>query len=206
MPPAPTLLDQVAVHGPWIIFLLTILETSFVTGVLVPSGAATAMATAIALEEGTSVLAVALAALAGGGIGDTIGFWIGRAGRGYWVGGSGRIARRVRSAQQRSAHYLSGQPFLSVSVARVISFVRTVMPLAAGMSGLTYLRFVTYELLGLVLWCSLYVAIGAGLGEGWIWVGPLFGLWALAIVAGVGTVVWLVTRARSGRRRRHRVR
>jgi membrane-associated protein len=204
LPDAPTLLDQVAVHGPWIIFLLTILETSFVTGILVPSGVATALATGIALEEGRSVVAVALAALAGGAIGDTIGFWIGRFGREHWLSGSGRLARRVRDAQHRSAHYLSGRPFLSVTLARCVSFVRTLMPLVAGMSGLTYPRYLTYELLGLVLWCSLYVAIGAGLGEGWIWVFRLFGLWALALLAAIATVVWLLVRAGRKRRRKQR--
>ena len=92
-------LDLVVVHGPWIVFLLAILETSFVTGLIAPSGVATSIATGIALEEGSSVLPVVLAALAGGAIGDNVGFWIGRSWRERWVSGSGRFARRVRDIQ-----------------------------------------------------------------------------------------------------------
>ena len=130
------------------VFLLAILETSFVTGLIAPSGVATSIATGIALEEGSSVLPVVLAALAGGAIGDNVGFWIGRSWRERWVSGSGRFARRVRDIQMRSDPYLSGRPFISVTVARMISFVRTVMPMAAGMSALPYVRYLPYELLG----------------------------------------------------------
>ena len=50
MPTAPALLDLITVHGPWLLFLLAILETSFVTGLVVPSGVATSLATVVALE------------------------------------------------------------------------------------------------------------------------------------------------------------
>lgn len=197
----PSLLDLVTVHGPWVIFALAVLETSFVTGLLVPSGLATAIATGIALEEGASVVPVALAALAGGAIGDSCGFWVGRAGRRRWVEGPGTFARRVRFVRERSGAYLSGRPFLSVTLARVVSFVRTVMPMAAGMSGFPYLRFLPYDLLGVSVWCLLYVAMGAGAGEGWMWVIRLLDLWALA-VAGLALVValWLLVRRRAARR------
>lgn len=197
----PSLLDLVTVHGPWVIFALAVLETSFVTGLLVPSGLATAIATGIALEEGASVVPVVLAALVGGAIGDSCGFWVGRAGRRRWAEGPGSFARRVRFVQERSGVYLSGRPFLSVTIARVVSFVRTVMPMAAGMSGFPYLRFLPYDLLGVSVWCLLYVAMGAGAGQGWMWVIRLLDLWALA-VAGLALVVgfWLLVRRRSARR------
>jgi membrane-associated protein len=194
----PTLLDLVTVHGPWIIFLLAVLETSFITGIIVPSGVAMAIATGIALEEGASVLPVAAAALAGGALGDTLGFWIGRAGRSRWRASPGGFARRVRFVQERSADYLSGRPFLSVTIARMVSFVRTVMPMAAGMSNLPYLRFLPYELLGLAMWCAFYVVMGAGAGQGWMWVIRLFDLWVLAVGAvAVGALFWYLVRRRS---------
>jgi membrane protein DedA with SNARE-associated domain len=200
--PAPTLLDLIAVHGPWIVFFLAILETSFITGLIMPSGVATSIATGIALEEGGSVLPVALAALAGGAIGDSVGFWIGRTQRERWLSGDGPFARRVRDVQARSEEHLSGRPFLSVTVARVISFVRTVMPMAAGMSGLSYVRYLPYELLGLLVWCALYVAMGAGLGETWVLAIRLFDSWAWLLGSGVVVVAWLVLRRR-GRDRAH---
>ena len=35
MGPLPLLLEQLALHGPWLLFLLAILETCFVTGLVV---------------------------------------------------------------------------------------------------------------------------------------------------------------------------
>ena len=204
MPEAPTLLDLVAVHGPWIIFLLAILETSFVTGLVVPSGVATSIGTGIALQQGGSVLHVAVAALAGGAIGDSLGFWIGRAGRERWLSDSGRVARRLRDLRERSTHYLSGRPFLSVTIARVVSFVRTVMPMAAGMSDLPYLRFLPYELLGVAIWCALYVAVGAGAGEGWAVAIRLFDSWAWVLGGVAALVVWFGLRRRGARARARR--
>jgi membrane-associated protein len=201
LPPAPTLLDLVAVHGPWIVFLLAILETSFITGLFVPAGVATSIAIGIALEEDASLLPVALAALAGGAIGDTAGFWIGRGGRDHWRSGSGRFARRVREMQARADHHLSGRPFLSVSVARVVSFVRTIMPMAAGMSGMSYVRFLPYELLGLVVWCALSVAMGAGAGEGWVLAIRLFDAWAWVPGVIAAVVVWRLLWRRGARGR-----
>jgi len=181
------------------VFLLTFLETSFITGFFVPAGVATSIATGLAVEEGASVLPVALAALAGGGLGDSVGFWIGRAGGERWLSGRGSFARRVQSAKARASAYLSGKPFLSVTVARVISFVRTIMPLAAGSSGLPYVRFLPYDALGLLLWCALYVAIGAGAGEGWVLAIRVFDTWM--VVLGVAAIfgIWLVLRRRFGR-------
>lgn len=205
MPTAPTLLDLVTVQGPWIVLLLAILETSFITGLVVPSGVATSLATGLALEQGSSVSAVAVAALVGGAIGDTVGFWIGRRGRERWLGGSGRFARRVRDVQARSSPYLTGRPFLAVTIARLISFVRTVMPMAAGMSGMSYVRFLPYELLGVVLWCSLYVAMGAGAGQGWVWAIQFLDRWAVLWAAIAAVLLWLYVRRRPIRRRRRRV-
>ena len=157
--PVPHRLDLIAVHGPWLLFLLVILETCFVTGLVVPSGLATSLATAVALEEGVTLLPVAAAAT----IGDSLGFWIGRKGRERWAG-------RVREIHAEASRIFGGHPFLSVTVARLISFVRTVMPMVAGMSPLPYPRYLSYELVGVVLWCGVVHddgrCGGRGLGAG----------------------------------------
>jgi membrane protein DedA with SNARE-associated domain len=67
-----------SVHGVWVLFLLAALETSFLTGLFVPAGVATSIATILALNSGGSLWPVALAAAAGGSVGDSVGFWVGR--------------------------------------------------------------------------------------------------------------------------------
>ncbi len=202
MPTVPLFLDLVTVDGPWLLLLLAVLETSFVTGLLVPSGVATSIATGIALDEGAPLWPIALAALVGGAIGDSLGFWIGRAGREHWLSGSGRLARRVRAVQQRSEDFFGRNPFVSVTIARVISFVRTVMPMAAGMSDLSYRRYLPYELLGLLLWCSLYMGMGIAAGEGWSWMERWFGVEGALIAAAAVAWVWFRRRTTRARERK----
>ena len=165
-----------ALRGPWLTFVTAFLETSFITGLFVPAGAALSFATAFSLEQGGSLPVLAAAALAGGALGDNVGFWIGRKGRMRWSRGPGLLARVVRSVRSRTAHHFGGQPFLSVTIPRLVSFARTVMPLAAGMSGISYSRYLRHEMIGVALWCALYMTMGIAAGEGWHWAAQLFGL------------------------------
>ena len=169
------LLDLVAVQGPWLLFLMALLETSFVWGFFIPTGLALSFAAAVAFDEGGSIPMIAAAAIGGGAIGDTIGFWVGRKGREHWERGTGRITHFVIAARDRTEQWFGGRPLLSITIPRLISFVRTVMPLAAGMSGISYARFLGYELPGLLLWCAIYMAAGMAAGEGWSWAARILG-------------------------------
>jgi membrane protein DedA with SNARE-associated domain len=198
LPITPALLDLVAVHGPSLLFLLAILETSFVTGLLVPSGVATSIATAVAVEQGSSLVPVVAAAAAGGAIGDSLGFWIGRAGRSRWQEGSTGVAVRVRAMRAQASRWVGGHPFLSVTVARLISFVRTVMPLTAGMSDLPYGRFLVYDVPGVLVWVALYMTLGAAAEGGLEWAHDALGTGgALALGGLVAAGVWLARRRRT---------
>lgn len=201
MQPVPGFLDLVAVHGPWLLFLLAIAETSFVTGLVVPSGLATSVATALALEEGVSLLPVVAAAGLGGAIGDSLGFWIGHEGGRRWLEGQGRLSGRFRAAHARASRFFGHHAFLSVTLARLVSFVRTIMPMAAGMSSLRYRAFIPYDLAGVALWCALYMLLGAAAEEGWERAERIMGLGGAAALAAGAVALWWVTRRTLGRSR-----
>lgn len=195
MPSVSELLDLVAVQGPWLLFVMALLETSFVWGFFIPTGLALSLAAAVAFDEGGSLPMVAAAAIGGGAIGDTIGYWVGRKGRERWERGTGRVTQFVTAARDRTERWFGGRPFLSITIPRLISFVRTVMPLAAGMSGISYARFLAYELPGLVLWCAIYMAVGMAAGEGWSWAARIFGAeGAAGFFALAATVAFLFRR------------
>jgi membrane-associated protein len=155
------LLELLPAYGPWLLFALAFLETCFLTGLVVPAGLATALGTVLALDGELRLAPVVGAVLAGGALGDSVGYWVGRAsGRRLLVGGgvwSRRLARRGAELDRWFGHH----PAYSVSFARVIAFVRTAMPMAAGMSRIGYTRFLAYEWVGLVACVGLYVGIGA---------------------------------------------
>ncbi len=193
----PTLFEQLAVHGPWLLFVMAILETCFVTGLVVPSGLATSVATIIALEGGMAFAPVLAAAICGGFVGDSLGYWIGRL-WGHRVlrgGGPWRYALGPRLLE--AEELFSRHPVYSVTVARLVSFVRTIMPMAAGMSGLGYRRYLPYEVVGLLGWAAIYVTIGFAGREGWRLASRVFGIGgAVAFVAAAAVALAVARRRR----------
>lgn len=190
--------DLVVVHGPWLLFVLAVLETCFVTGLVVPSGMATAAATAIVGGSGLALVPIALAAGSGALTGDLLGYAIGR-----WSGerlraGDGWIGRTLRRHERDAGRWLGRHPIYSVTVARWVSFVRTLMPMSAGIARLPVPVFVTFVVPGVLGWLALYMGIGVLAGESWQRVGTIVGGgWTVVFVL-VGAVWYLRWRRRRG--------
>lgn len=186
----------VEIYGPWVLALMAFLETCFVTGVVVPSGLATSFATVLALGGGPSLGAVAASALAGGFAGDVTGYWIGRRGGEALRQGDGLAARALARHDAGAGRLLSGHPFFSITVARLVAFARTVMPVASGAARVPFAVYLVYEVPGLVAWAGLYMAIGVLAGESWETAGSVVGGgWALVFLV-VGLGLWLKNRRR----------
>ncbi|HSM05251.1 MAG TPA: DedA family protein [Longimicrobiales bacterium] len=185
-------------YGLWSLFGLAILETCFVTGLVVPSGTAAAFVAAVGGGDPVDLFPVVLAITAGGWIGDWVGYGIGRAAgpslleRPGWVGGT---LRRHRATAGR---FLDRHPFYSVTVARLVSFVRTLMPMSAGMSRIGPFTYFVFELPGVVAWAVLYVGVGYLAGESWQFVTSLVGVGWLVLFGVVGGLLWLRARRRGG--------
>ena len=193
------LVDLLPLYGPWLIFGLALMETCFITGLVFPSGLATSVATVLALEGQFELAPIVLAAGAGGFVGDSVGYWVGR-GTGHRIEtGSGPFARRFRHQHHRLRWFFGRQPVYSVTAGRLVSFVRTLMPMAAGMSGLPYLRFLLYEIPGLIGYVALYVAIGLLAGESWEVAVQAFGVGGAGLFAVVGFGLWMITMRRRAR-------
>ncbi len=198
------LLELLPVYGPWLLCALAFLETCFITGLVVPAGVATALGTVLALEGELHFFPVVGAVLAGGALGDSVGYWVGRASGERILTGEGRWARRLRRRDPLLQRWFGRHPAYSVSAARVVAFVRTVMPLAAGMSRIRYARFVAYDLVGLTACVGLYVGIGVLARESWEAATRALGIGGAVALLGVAITAWwtLRRRVRSGTARR----
>ncbi len=152
--------------GPILLFGMAAAETAAPAGVVVPAGVALATAAGLAHGGYLDWDVVLLASMSGALVGDSAGYWLGR--RGGRVGPL--LPERVRTvaarARLRSQRLFATRALLAVTGGRVIAFVRTLMPTTAGMSGISYPRFLAFDLLGVVLWAALYVALGVGAVEG----------------------------------------
>jgi len=195
------LLELLPVYGPWLLFALAFLETCFLTGLIVPAGFATVMGTALALEDTLGLPSVVGAALLGGALGDSVGYWLGRVTGERLLRGNGRWAHLLRRRGYVLDRWFGRHPVYSVSLARVFSFVRTVMPMAAGVSRIRYPRFLAYDIVGLGACVGLYVTVGMLAQESWEAVARALGIGgALAFVV-VALAAWWTLRHRVGRRR-----
>jgi len=193
MPLTPFLtefLQLVEAHGAWMLFALAVAETCFLTGLVVPSGVATSLATILALEGHLSIHLVALAAFGGGWVGDSIGFWIGRRGGDWLAEGQGRVAVLFRRRRGAADRIFARHPLVSVSLARLLSFVRTLMPMAAGMSRLSYRQFLPYQALGVGAWTILYMSVGYLAGESWELASRVLGAGGAVAFLVVAWLVW----------------
>lgn len=183
--------------GPWLLLVLTAAETCFVTGLVVPASVATSLGAFLASEGHLSLGTVAAAAWAGAAAGDSVGFWLGRRYGRSIIRGGGRLRALARRHEPRVSALFGRHPIYAVSFARTVSFVRTLMPWAAGMSRLTYPRFLAYDVLGLAAWGGLYLGAGYLAGRSWRWVSGALGTgWAL-LFAAVGLTGLLVQRHRT---------
>jgi dephospho-CoA kinase len=187
--------------GPWIVFLVAATETAFFLGLLVPAEATVLVAAFMADIGYFPIEHVLLATLLGGLTGDHVGYVMGRLyGRRAAVRG-GRLGRLWRRYEARSTLLFRRKSILAVTLARFISFVRTLMPWFAGMSGMSYRRFFVYDLLGVVGWGCGSVAAGYVAGRSWQALASALGTASTVIVVGLGIgVAAIVVRARRRRR------
>lgn len=201
MSPFEDLFVLLAAHGPKLLFALAVLETCFVTVLVVPSGLAMSVATILAMEGRVEFVPMVIAAGTGGFIGDSVGFWVGRR-WGAWVFREGSRWSRLIGPRRREIDDLFGShPVYSVTGARLVSFVRTLMPTAAGMSGMTWRRFLPYELVGLAGWLLLYVSIGLAGRQGWRTAAQVVGVGGatLLVAASLGALALTRRRRAAGR-------
>ena len=192
------MLELLATMGPGIVFLLAFLETVFITGLVMPTGPAVIVTTALAVDGRFPLASVAGAALAGGALGDTGGFWIGRRVGPRVLEGDSFFARRARRFLPRAVELAGRHPVLGVTFARLVSFVRTLSPQLAGMSHITYLRFLAYDLVGVAAWAALYLTVGLLAREGWEEASRLAGTTGAVAFALLLGIAWLLLRLRGG--------
>ncbi len=191
--------DLLLALGPVVLLVMAFLETAVPLGLLVPAGVTLSLAAFLAHQGVLGWDPVLVAAGVGAAAGDSVGFWLGRRGSLAAHGVPGVAGRVLRRSRQGARRLLSGPPVLSVTLARLASFIRTLMPATAGMGGMTYLRFLAYDLPGVALWLALYVGIGVIAGESWRVASGLLGTgWAIIFLVGF-TVSWVLAARRRAR-------
>lgn len=178
--------------GPWVVFLVTMLETAAFVGLFVPSGPTILFAAFLTTTSLFELEHVLIATLLGGFTGDQLGYWLGRV---YGVRGvvhGGRAVRLWHRYEHRTVQLFRRHSVIAVSLARCVAFVRTIMPWFAGMSRMPYGRFAFYDVVGVLVWGVGHVTLGYLAGRSWRALATLLGSASVAVLAIIALGAFIV--------------
>lgn len=179
-------------------FLCPALEAAIMLGVVVPGEIAILVAGAAAQAGALPLWAVIAAGVAGAIIGDTVGFGVGRR---YGERMLGWLPERlVKPEAVRSANeLLRRRGPIVVLIGRMTALLRALVPGLAGMSGLSWQRFLPYNVLGGVVWATTVAVLGYLAGASLAVVQEQLGMVSnivLGVLAAAALVVWLRSHVR----------
>jgi len=185
--------------GPWLVFVATFAETAFFIGLLIPAEATILIAAFLADRGYFNVWTVLAMTISGGLLGDQVGYVLGRYGGGRIAARNGRISAIWRRTEPQVARLFRRHAAYSVSLARFISFVRTLMPWFAGMSIMPYRTFLLYDIIGVIGWASASVLLGYVAGASWHIMAERLGTGS-AIIVGILVIAGLIALKHSRRK------
>jgi len=140
-------------------FGLALAESGLGLGVLVP-GETAVVILAATMSSTFGMVTLAIVVALGASAGDHVGYLLGRR-----YGDSLRESRAVQRLGQQHFDRATGlvrrRGGSAIFLTRLVPIVRTLMPAAAGASGLSYRRFAPASLAGSMTWSAAYVGGGS---------------------------------------------
>jgi membrane-associated protein len=153
-------------YGVWthlILFAIVFAETGLVVTPFLPGDsllfAAGALAAIGSLDVGLLVVLLVGAAI----LGDTVNYWVGA-----WIGPrafSGNVRFLRKDYLDRTHAFYEKHGGKTIILARFVPIIRTFAPFVAGVGAMSYPKFITYNIVGAVLWVGLFVPMGYFFGN-----------------------------------------
>ena len=173
----------IAQYGVWthlILFLVVFCETGLVVTPFLPGDsllfAAGTFAALGALDLWVMMILLIVAAI----LGDTVNYWIGSYIGPRALRGDMRFLRKEYLDRTHAFYEKHGGK--TIILARFVPIIRTFAPFVAGVGAMSYGKFITYNVVGAVLWVGLFVPAGYFFGNIAV-VRENFSLVILAIIA-----------------------
>jgi membrane-associated protein len=157
-----TLVTIAGQYGPWIyalLFVVIFAETGLVVFPFLPGDSILFIAGTIVATAGLSVHLLVALLIVAAILGDSVNYAVG-----HYIGP--RIYDKPDSRWFKQAHLAKTQAFyykfggVTIIIGRFIPIIRTFAPFLAGVAGMTYRRFLSYNVVGGVMWISLLVYAG----------------------------------------------
>ncbi|MFN5675501.1 MAG: VTT domain-containing protein [Bacteroidota bacterium] len=154
----------------FILFLIIFIETGLVAMPFLPGDSLLFTAGLFARSGFLNLYGLLLLLFIAAVLGDNINYWIGRTLglRVFDIKIKGQYVVKRAYLQKTEAFFKSYGP-KAIIMARFVPFVRTFAPFAAGLGKMTYSRYVSFDVLGGILWVGGLTCAGYVLGEvSWI--------------------------------------
>jgi membrane-associated protein len=161
------LAELTAAYGPWIygiLFLIIFCETGLVVTPFLPGDSLLFVAGAIATQDAMNVHIMVPLLIIAAVLGDAVNYSIGRFfGAKLFANPDSKIFRR-RYLEVTEAFYAK-HGGKTIILARFVPIVRTFAPFVAGMGHMPYRRFALYNVIGAVVWVTLFSYAGYFFGN-----------------------------------------
>lgn len=170
-------------------------ETAILLDLVVPGEVGMVIVGAAAARADYPLVPVVVAGMLGAVVGDSVSYAIGRRWGSRLVCRWDFTRRRFEPRMQRAERYFHTHGGWLVFVARFVGAFRAVVPLVVGTAGMTYPRFLAWNVGASVAWAGIVVTLGYHFGDE---IARLvdrvgFGITVVAVVALAG---WWVLRRR----------
>jgi membrane-associated protein len=157
------LLDKLGIYVYFGLFFIVFAETGLAVGFFLPGDSLLVVSGLFAAAGKLNIALVLIAFFLGSVIGDSTGYWTGRAmGKTIFNREDSFIFKpsRVEKARQFSEKYGAK----TIILARFVPIVRTFAPIVIGATEMPYARFLTFSILGGALWIFSMVLLGYFVG------------------------------------------
>jgi len=153
-------------YGAWsygILFAVLFMETGFVVTPFLPGDSLLFAAGSLAALGSFNIWLLLVICISAAFLGDTVNYWIG-----HFFGE--KLFAKDRAFLKKE-HLHKAQAFyekhgaLAIVLARFVPIVRTFAPCVAGISKMKYSHFMIYNLIGGVLWVSIFLLAGNFFGN-----------------------------------------
>lgn len=191
-----TIAHLAALYGPWfyaILALVIFAETGLVVFPFLPGDSVLFLAGTVVAAAGINVHVLAVVLAVAAIAGDSVNYAIGR-----YIGP--KVFERPDSRWLRKEHLARTQRFydryggVTIIIGRFVPIIRTFAPFLAGVAGMPYSRFLSYNVIGGVMWIASLLYAGYFFGN-IPWVKANLSLIVVAIVV-VSLIPAVVTFAR----------
>ena len=147
-----------------ILFLIIFAETGFVVTPFLPGDSLLFAAGAIAAIGDLNVLVVLGILMIAAVGGDTVNYWIGHY-FGQKIVGNPKIRFINQSHIDKTEAFYEKHGGKTIILARFMPIVRTFAPFVAGVGSMNYSRFISYNVIGGVVWVTLFTLAGYFFGN-----------------------------------------